>query len=66
MDQKESRTGNNLLSRFLTAIGEKGTFLCTFSLAMEVLGSKETVPFLPWVTYQTFFGVLIQAPYALG
>ena len=53
-------------NRVVTAIGSQGLFLCCFSLAVEVLGSKETVPFLPWVTYQTFFGVMIQAPFAVG
>merc|ERR1711892_1357784 len=54
------------LSRVLTAIGAQGLFLSTFSLTLEVLGSRETVPFLPWVTYQTFFGVMIQSPFAIG
>merc|ERR1711892_909646 len=54
------------LSRVLTAIGAQGLFLSTFSLTLEVLGSRETVPFLPWVTYQTFFGVMIQSPFVIG
>ena len=54
------------LFRLVTAIGAQGLFLSTFSLAVEVVGSKEKVPFLPWVTYQTFFGVMIQAPFSVG
>ena len=50
----------------VTAIGANGLFLSSFSIALEVLGNKARLPFLPWVTYQTFFGVMIQAPFAVG
>ena len=53
-------------SRVVTAIGANGLFLSSFSIALEVLESKARLPFLPWVTYQTFFGVMIQAPFAVG
>ncbi len=40
----------------VTAIGAEGVFLVPFTLSMEIVGGKEKVGFLPWVTYKTFLG----------
>ena len=53
-------------SRLVTGIGAQGMFLGAFAMAVEVVGSKERVPFLPWVSWQTMLGVMIQAPFAIG
>ena len=31
----------------------------------DMVGSKEKVPFLPWITYKTLLGNLAQVPFAL-
>ena len=56
----------SIFVRFVTAIGTHGHFQCTFLLVLEIVGSKERVHFLPWVTYQTLLGVMISTPLALG
>ena len=38
-------------------------FLVPF--CMEMVGSKEKVPFLPWITYKTLIGNLTQVPFAI-
>ena len=55
-----------LFGRVLTACGTKGVFLATFSLTVELVGVKEKVPFLPWVSWITLLGNLSQASFAVG
>ena len=42
--------------RFISGLGHVGTFMMTFSLALEYVGPK----------YRTLFGILIETPFALG
>jgi MFS family permease len=55
-----------LVSRFLTAVGGVGLFNEAFTLTVELMGSREIVPWLPWVTYKNLMGNAIQVPYAIG
>jgi len=45
-----------VISRFISGLGHVGTFMMTFSLALEYVGPK----------YRTLFGILIETPFALG
>jgi len=55
-----------LVLRFLTAVGGVGLFNEAFTLTVEVMGAKEIVPWLPWVTYRNLMGNVVQIPYAVG
>jgi len=55
-----------LALRFLTAVGAVGLFNESFTLTVEVMGAKEIVPWLPWVTYRNLMGNVVQIPYAVG
>jgi len=52
--------------RFLTACGGVGLFNEAFTLTVELMGSKEIVSWMPWITYKNFLGNTIQIPYAIG
>jgi len=52
--------------RVLTAIGSVGLFNESFTLTVELLGSKEMVSWLPWISKKTFYGNIVQIPYAIG
>jgi hypothetical protein len=45
-----------MLPRFISGLGHVGTFMMTFSLALEYVGPK----------YRTLFGILIETPFAMG
>jgi len=55
-----------LALRFITAVGAIGLFNESFTLTVELMGSKEIVRWLPWVNYKNLNGNVIQVPYALG
>jgi hypothetical protein len=44
------------LCRVITAIGAEGVFLVPFTLSMEIVGGKQTMGLLPWVTFKTLLG----------
>ena len=44
------------MCRVITAIGAEGVFLVPFTLSMEIVGGRETVGILPWVTFKTLLG----------
>ena len=51
--------------RVLTATAGQVMYNVPFCLSLELVGSKEKVPFLPWITYKTLLGNLAQVPFAL-
>jgi len=55
-----------LALRFITALGAIGLFNESFTLTVELMGSKEIVRWLPWVNYKNLNGNVIQVPYAIG
>jgi len=55
-----------VLFRMIAGAGSEGCFLIPFTLSMEVVGIKERVPFLPWVTYNTLLANFISIPLAGG
>jgi len=52
--------------RVLTACGAVGLFNESFTLTVELMGSKEIVKWMPWITYKNLLGNTIQIPYAIG
>ena len=54
------------LTRILAAAGGQGVFLAIFTLALEYSGVRQTVPFLPWVTWSTCLANVVSVPFALG
>ena len=54
------------VSRMTIGAGSQGAYLIAFSLTIEILGTKEVVPCIPWVTYSGFFGNIYSVPYSLG
>ena len=52
--------------RFLTGVGQQGLFNCAFSLAIEIVGHKQSVPFLSWVSLSTVLGIAPSASFAVG
>jgi len=55
-----------VLFRMIAGAGAEGCFLIPFTMSMEVVGIKERVPCLPWVTYNTFLANMISIPLAGG
>jgi len=53
-------------ARFLTGVGQQGLFNVGFSLALEMTGNKQKVPFLPWVSLCTVLGIAPSAAFAVG
>lgn len=45
-----------VISRFISGIGHVGTFMITFTFALEYVGPK----------YRSIFGILIETPFAIG
>jgi len=52
--------------RLITGLGAVGLFNESFTLTVELCGSKKIVPCIPWVTIKGFHGNAIQIPYAIG
>jgi len=52
--------------RMIVGVGSEGGFLAAFTMAIEIVGVKEHVPGLPWVSYTTFQGIMMAVPYAFG
>jgi len=55
-----------VLFRMIAGAGAEGCFLIPFVLSMEVVGIKERVPFLPWVSYSTLLANFLSVPLAGG
>ena len=51
--------------RVLTATAGQVMYNVPFCLSLELVGPKEKVPCLPWITYKTLLGNLAQVPFAL-
>ena len=54
------------VSRMIVGAGSQGAYMISFSLTIEILGTRELVPCIPWVTYSGFFGNIYSVAYALG
>jgi len=54
------------LIRLVTGIGAQGIFMMVFALSVEIVGTKQEVPVIRWVSYTTLLGVMIQAPFPIG
>ncbi|XP_023325327.1 organic cation transporter protein [Eurytemora carolleeae] len=52
--------------RMIAGAGAEGCFLIPFTLSMEIVGIKEKVSFLPWVSYSTLLANFISIPLAVG
>jgi len=52
--------------RLVTGIGAQGIFMMVFAISLEVVGTREGIPLMKWVSYQTMLGVMIQAPFPIG
>ena len=44
----------------------QGLFILGFSLSVEIVGNKETLPYLKWITYKNLLANFIHIPFALG
>merc|ERR1719422_249034 len=53
-------------TRLVTGVAAQGLFILGFSLCVEIVGCKEGVPFLPWVSYKNLLANYIHIPYSLG
>ena len=49
-----------------TTVGSEGCFIVTLTMSLEIVGVREHVHGLPWVSYNTFQGTMIAIPFALG
>ena len=54
------------LLRILVGVGSEGCFIVAFTMSIEIVGVREHVPGLPWVSFNTFQGNIIAVPFALG
>jgi len=54
------------LFRLIAGAGAEGCFLIPFSMSMEMVGIKERVPCLPWVSYSTLLANFLSVPLAGG
>ena len=52
--------------RMIVAIGAEGCFVVAFTISLEIVGVRETVPCLPWVSFATLQGNMMTVPFALG
>ena len=52
--------------RILVGAGSEGCYIVAFTMSMEIVGIRERVPGLKWVSYSTFQGNMIMIPFALG
>ena len=51
---------------FLLGAGAQAMFILGFSLSIELVGSRETVPHLAWVSYKNLLSNGVHIPFALG
>ena len=54
------------LTRVLASAGGIGTSITAFTMTLEIIGVRETVPLLPWVTVSTFLANFAAIPTAIG
>ena len=54
------------LTRVLASAGGIGASITAFTMTLEMIGVRETVPFLPWVTVSTFLANFAAIPTAIG
>ena len=54
------------ITRILAAGGTQGVCVVCFTLVVEYSGTRERVPLLPWVTWNTLLANLINVPFSLG
>ena len=40
------------VTRVIIGLGAQGLFIIGFSLSIEIVGAKETLPYLDWITYK--------------
>ena len=50
----------------LASAGGIGTSITAFTMTLEIIGVRETVPLLPWVTVSTFLANFAAIPTAIG
>lgn len=53
-------------TRLVTGVAAQGLFILGFSLSVEIVGNKETLPYLKWITYKNLLANFIHIPFALG
>ena len=54
------------VTRLVTGVGAQGLFILGFSLSVEIVGSKERIPLINWVSYKNLMSNYIHSPYAFG
>ena len=54
------------IPRILASAGGVGSYILAFTMTLEMIGVRETVPFLPWVTVSTFLANFAAIPTAIG
>ena len=54
------------ITRILVGAGSEGCYLVAFTMSVEIVGIREHVPGLKWVSWTTFQGNIILVPFALG
>ena len=54
------------MTRVIIGLGAQGLFIIGFSLSIEIVGAKETLPYLDWITYKVVLANFIHIPFALG
>ena len=54
------------LTRVLASAGGIGTSITAFTMTLEIIGVRETVPLLPWVTVSTLLANFAAIPTAIG
>ena len=54
------------VTRVIIGLGAQGLFIIGFSLSIEIVGAKETLPYLDWITYKVVLANFIHIPFALG
>jgi len=54
------------ICRMIVGIGAEGCFVIAFTISLEIVGVRESVPCLPWVSFATLQGNMLTVPFALG
>ena len=54
------------LTRVLASAGGIGANITAFTMTLEIIGVRETVPLMPWVTVSTFLANFAAIPTAIG
>ena len=54
------------ICRMIVGIGAEGCFVVAFTISLEIVGVRESVPGLPWVSFATLQGTMMTVPFALG